>query len=405
MDRYRISKNIELTAIDEYYEEGVPPTYKEGYYVLYEASRDKEYLLNGTIKYYIDKFSTPKSSDEVLQEVEQEVQASNGQLKDVCKKFFKFLLKRKILVSEFDDEIAVSLVPLFFEGDVLDGLTITDLISNKRHVDIYLATDQEKSEVIIKLLNRNKFRNERSYKEEVVRLQREYEVVKSVSYISCISHAYNIDTTKDQFAYFTQEYVNGKALSRFLGETESLTEENCFEIAEKILEAFSLLHESNVIHGDIHSSNVLVTEDRTIKIIDLGLSRSVEIDANEVLKFGGVDQYMPPERINISSVKKHTTEPDLYSDVYQIGLLLYLTMYNEIPFVGFTWEELSQNIKETTVDYPILSFKGFKVPEEFICIIKKCIEKEPGKRYKNAAEILGHFKRSAINLKEVELVN
>ncbi|MDQ3844013.1 MAG: protein kinase, partial [Bacteroidota bacterium] len=127
--------------------------------------------------------------------------------------------------------------------------------------------------------------------------------------------------------------------------------------------------------------------------IDLGLSRTTEKDKNKVLKFGGVDYYMPPERINISSAKKYTTEPDLYSDVYQIGLLIYLVLYNDLPFGGFIWEELAQSIKEDAVVYPELSFLNYPVSRELITLMEKCLRKNPEERYPSATEILEDFRK------------
>jgi serine/threonine protein kinase len=160
---------------------------------------------------------------------------------------------------------------------------------------------------------------------------------------------------------------------------------------EEILTAFSLLHQSNLIHGDIHPSNILVLEDKTVKIIDLGLSRNVQVENNEVVKFGGISFYMPPERINISSVKKYMKEPDLFSDVYQVGVIIYLILYNTTPFKGFIWEELSQNIKTTDAVYPDVSFLNYPVPEQLINIVKKCLNKNPLERYANATEILADY--------------
>jgi serine/threonine-protein kinase len=163
-----------------------------------------------------------------------------------------------------------------------------------------------------------------------------------------------------------------------------------------MLRAFSGLHQHNLVHGDIHPSNLMVQEDQTVRIIDLGLSRNLDTEKNEVLKFGGVDYYLPPERINISSVKKHSKEPDLRSDVYQIGLMLYIILYNSIPFDGFIWEELAEDIKRGASNFPELTFWDEPVPAALINIIKRCINKEPNERYADATSLLTAFQKACL---------
>lgn len=213
-----------------------------------------------------------------------------------------------------------------------------------------------------------------------------------VKEIPSISHVYGFNKEKELYAYITLEYINGKSLSRYIDEQEPLTKEDCLQIIQGIIYGFSLLHDCKLIHGDIHASNILVLKDKTIKIIDVELSRKVQVENEQVLKFGGVYHYMPPDRINNTTSKKFTTQPDLYSDVYQIGLLIYLILYNTLPFEGFIWEELAFNIKEAEAQYHEESFLNYPVPIPLIAIVKKCLNKKPLDRYANAGEILEEYK-------------
>ena len=105
---------------------------------------------------------------------------------------------------------------------------------------------------------------------------------------------------------------------------------------------------------------------------------------------------MPPERINTTSVKKFAKAPDLLSDVYQIGLLLYLTIFNSLPFDGFIWEELAENIQSTAVSFPQTTITGEESDEKMTNIIAKCLSKEPTDRYKNAGTIYEDFKNNVL---------
>lgn len=392
--KYKISRNITITNLNDYCEGDAPEQYLEGYYILCDYRRKRDFLINDTINYFIDKFSIPKTQTEALQEIEAEIKSDASTFQETCGAFFKYLTKRKILVAEDKEEPLLSKETLFKKGDCIDNFTVLEILTNKNNIDIYWAVDNNNTiQYALKLLNRNKADDQHEYQKELEQLEREYEVLYDVKDIPSISRVYGFNKNNDNYAYITLEYINGKALSRYINEQELLTKEDCLQLIKEIIYGFSLLHKGALIHGDIHSSNIMVLEDKTIKIIDVGLSRNVKVEKEQVLKFGGVDHYMPPERINITTSNKFTTEPDLYSDVYQIGLLIYLVLYNTLPFDGFIWEELASEIKEKEAEYDESSFLNYAVPAQLINIVKKCLNKDPLERYRNATEILADYSK------------
>ena len=401
MMKFKLSKNIAVTSITESEEFEVPLQYKNDHYILYDQRRDKDFLINSTVKYYLDKFSFPKTQAEVLQEIAEDVQGKTTQLEEACATFFNFLCKKNILIPENTVETENIAEPVYKEGDNIDEGTIVEVLSERDYVDIYRAVNTSTGfAYVIKSLNSNKTNNQQRYQKELVELEREYLALKSVDHIPSVCKAYSFYKGDELNAYITLEYIEGKSLSTFLNDAEGLHEADCLRLIEHILHAFSLLHNSKVIHGDIHSSNIMVLENKSIKIIDLGLSRNVETDKNEVLSFGGVNFYMPPERINITSSKKYLKEPDLYSDVYQIGLLMYLVLYNNLPFDGFIWEELAVNIKETDAVFADMSFLNYRVSDTLILIIQKCLNKVPAERYRSASDIFEDFKKLVLKKTE-----
>ncbi len=309
-------------------------------------------------------------------------------------------------MKEDHEEPVIVETSLFKEGECIGDLTISKVISNRRFVEIYSAIDKTNNcNYAIKLLNRNKTFDKSIFRDELMLLEREYAFLEKVKHIPSMCRVYSFNKMQEEHAYIILEYIKGKSLHRFLKETHSLTKTICFRIIEDILQAFSLLHKSKLIHGDVHSSNILITEDNSVKIIDMGLTVNVsEIEKNELVRFGGVIFYMPPERINILTVNKYSKHPDLYSDVYQIGLLVYLILYNKTPFKGFIWEELANNIKTSNPPFPGSSFVNYRVPHGIINIVRKCLAKNPAERFRNATEILGNFERHAFRKKNT-LVN
>ena len=292
---------------------------------------------------------------------------------------------------------------MYKEGDVLGGMNILKIVSKSKFLEVYLAQDKKSDkQFIIKFLNKNKTPNKPSFDEELEELETEFNLLVKVRHIPCITRAHSFFKNKDK-AYIVIEYFESKSLSRFLKESLTLSKKDALRIIGDMLEAFSSIHENKLIHGDIHSSNVLVNEGHQLKIIDLGMSFIQEVENTEVTVFGGVNSYMPPERINVSSFKKYSKHPDFYSEVYQIGLLIYRILYNTMPFKGFVWEELAKNIKEQEVMYPKKSFTNYIVPEELKSIVEKCLSKKPRQRHKNATEILKDYRKIIYTKKDLSL--
>lgn len=398
MIKYKISKHISIYKSDG----GIPAKFAGDYFIMNDEIRDNEYLINASIKYYIDKFTGPKSEKEVLQEIETELQSTCRELHDACAGFFDFLRRARILVPENTAEETVSDAPLYNEGDIIDNFRILKIVSSRSYTDIYSAASLTDGTVyVIKLLNRKKITSDCRYRKELANLELEYKMLQKAAQIPAISKAYGFDKPAPDIAYLLLEYIEGKPLSRLLEEElKTLTDAACLTIAEAVISSFSQLHEKRIIHGDIHASNILVTSDMRVKIIDLGMSRHAEVQENEVMRSGGVYYYMPPERISIGSFEKFSKDADLYSDVYQLGILIYFILYHTFPFDGFTWEELAQSIKEDVIEYPASSSFGYPVSRSLVHIVKKCLDKDPLKRYIDASAILADF-RKAFSEKEL----
>lgn len=387
MREYKLSKNISIKSTVEYEIDKIPEAYRAGNFILHNKIKDKEYIINESIKYYIDKFYPFASEQAVLRAIEKEMNNHSEDLQKACSGFFDFLVDKDILIPKNVEEKIISSDALYNVGEKIDDFTVQKILSENPHLDVYLAADPTGMPKVIKLINKSKVTDDEVYLDELADLEAEYALLQKVKNIPHICQGHYLSKT-DQQAYIVIEYFEGRSLSKFLKNTPTLTEQDQFDLIEKLLEIFALIHQHKLVHGDIHSSNVLLNPEKEIRIIDLGLSHIAEFEYNEVPVFGGVSYYMPPERINISTHDKYLKEPDFFSDVYQIGLLIYLIVYNKLPFKGFIWEELAKNIKEEIVTYEEKSFLNNPVSNDLIKILKKCLDKAAENRYKNAGDIL-----------------
>ena len=127
----------------------------------------------------------------------------------------------------------------------------------------------------------------------------------------------------------------------------------------------------------------MVSKSLKVTIIDFGLAHLQNAVSIDQLRKGGIDVYLPPERINKSSLQSLKSPANYTSDIYQLGILMYLIIFDKFPFSGFTWDALYEAIQLGDVDYTLED-------EAFISllpIVKKCLQKNPLDRYNAATEI------------------
>ena len=397
MIKHCLSPCVTITAAKADNDYKIPDKFQDGYFVLQHENKESDYLINPTIHFFLQKFLLPHTLYEVIEGIKIELNTYSPELDETCKTFFQFLVRKKILVEEGTEKINVSNDPFFNTGDTIDDMLVENILSLRGYVDIYQTIEKNTgAKYAVKCTNRKKMKDEYSFTVALAELEREYLLLKRASHIPNICKVISFVKKAPELAYICLEFINGKSLNSHLKKAINITPEDVLQIMEGILQPFAALHNSKIIHGDIHSSNIIVSENNVVKIIDLGFSRIAELEKDQLIKHGGVTFYMPPERINTTSVKKFAKAPDLRSDVYQIGLLLYLTLFNSLPFDGFIWEELAENIQSTAVSFPQTTITGEESDEKMTNIIAKCLSKEPTDRYVNAGAVYDDFKNNVL---------
>ena len=129
--------------------------------------------------------------------------------------------------------------------------------------------------------------------------------------------------------YFTMEYVEGKPITEYCDEN-NLTIEQRLELFKKVCEAVLYAHQNLVIHRDIKPSNILVQEDGTVKLLDFGIAKVFEVDADQkfVTRTGMrimTPEYASPEQVRGEPVSTAT-------DIYSLGLILYQLLTGCPPY-------------------------------------------------------------------------
>jgi len=190
---------------------------------------------------------------------------------------------------------------------------------------------------------------------------------------------------EDERAYIVMEYIEGLPLSDLIPEG-GLPLEQVRRYGAQIADALAYAHQRGVIHGDLKGSNILVTPEGNIKLLDFGLGRRIprrgmaEVTSSrlplaEGSATAGTLPYLAPE-----ALRGDATSPQ--SDAWALGVLLYQMTTGEFPFRGATAFELCVEIMIGTP--PRLA----QVGEPLESILRRCLEKDPAARCVQVREVM-----------------
>lgn len=147
-----------------------------------------------------------------------------------------------------------------------------------------------------------------------------------------IIHIYSFDEYEGQ-RYLVMELADHGSLDTKIEKQQRLSELEVLDIGIKISQALNMALRHNLLHRDIKPGNILFDADNEPKLIDFGLARNVDAEAESTTVTEGTPYYVAPEKI------KRERETFL-SDMYSLGCTLYQALTGHVPFEAPTVEEL-----------------------------------------------------------------
>jgi len=206
--------------------------------------------------------------------------------------------------------------------------------------------------------------------------------------LSRLNHP-NVETvhdfdTEDGTEFLVTELIRGSSLASKLADGP-LSIPQVIRYGLQIAKGLSAAHEQGVIHCDLKSSNLVVSGDGHLKIIDFGLARLSHPEAHSALTASlesmvpsGTLPYMAPEQLR-------GKVPDVRSDIYSLGAVLYEMATARLPFAHTHGPLLIDAILNHAPEPP--SHVNSKVTPGLQNIILKALDKDPARRYQSAREV------------------
>ena len=218
----------------------------------------------------------------------------------------------------------------------------------------------------------------------VKRFQREVEAAAKLSHPNIV-HANDAGVQRGVW-YLVMEYVEGRDLSVLVKERGPLPVRDAVDCILQAARGLAYAHGKGVIHRDIKPANLLLDNEGTVKILDMGLARfdnSGDAADHQLTNTGavmGTVDYMPPEQA------ANTHNADARSDIYALGCSLYRLLVGESMFGGQTAvEKILAHMNEAI---PSLCQKRREVPAEIDRIFQKMVAKKPTDRYQKTTELV-----------------
>lgn len=224
--------------------------------------------------------------------------------------------------------------------------------------------------------------------DRLARFGREAKVLASLNHQN-IAAIYGLEQHEDAM-FLVLELVEGDTVADLL-QRGAVPAEESLKLALQIADALEAAHAKGVIHRDLKPANIKVTPDGTVKVLDFGLAKLIDDQADISLSSSptlsmtatqhgailGTAGYMSPEQAKGRSADKR-------ADVWAFGCVLYEMLAGRSPFGGADVPTILARIVDRDPDFSALPMN---LHPKLTAVLERCLRKEAGRRYHDVADL------------------
>ncbi|MCP3953033.1 MAG: protein kinase [Desulfobacterales bacterium] len=190
-----------------------------------------------------------------------------------------------------------------------------------------------------------------------------------------------IDFGKDGDDYYiVTEYIDGPNLLQVIKSGTTLSLDMTLSVVIQVLNGLDHAHNKGVIHRDMKPANIMITRGGIAKITDFGIAQADTLESlTQMGQILGTPSYMSPEQAEGNSI-------DHRSDIFSVGVMLYLMLTGKLPFDGKTVLDIMSKL--VIEPHPSITVTNPEIPEALTLIVDKALDKNPTSRFFDAGEFI-----------------
>jgi tRNA A-37 threonylcarbamoyl transferase component Bud32 len=237
--------------------------------------------------------------------------------------------------------------------------------------------------VAIKTIHLTDVTDEASRQRTTERLLREAQAAGTLSHPHIVT-VFDV-LQQDEFAYIVMEFVPGSSLEEVLGRGTVLDRNELLLYVRQVAEALDYAHRKGIIHRDIKPANILIAAssadaERSAKITDFGIAKSISHDATQSVALTGTPSYMAPEQIEGTMV-------DGRADQFSLAVVIYELLTGKKPFEGDTLPAL---LRKICFEEPIpVEQVNANLSRTIGKVLMRALAKRPESRFASVSDFAG----------------
>jgi serine/threonine protein kinase len=268
-----------------------------------------------------------------------------------------------------------------YRGFILGPYRVQEPIGRGGMGTVFLAEHNElRRKVALKVLSTNK-------SQDKLTLERFFREARSAAALDHPNIVRLYDVSQGGGVYFLiMEYVEGNDLQSLMAKTGPLHHAQAAHYIAQAAAGLQHAHEKGFVHRDIKPANLILTKDGVVKILDLGLTRSLDNEQDNLTEMNGEDTSVTGTVDFISPEQALGAPVDQRSDIYNLGATLFALLTGQPPFGGTTTQKLMQHQFQDPQAL-LKKLKG-KAPAALSDVVLKMMAREAADRYQTTGDVI-----------------